>query len=261
MNKKYITSTQNATLKLVKELLKKKAARKKQRLFVIEGLRAVHEIPKSISIRSLLVSESLEESLYEGVEAKEILVLPEGLFSSLSETVASQGIMAIVGCMDMPLASLDLQEGPYLLLENLQDPGNLGTIIRTAHAFDFKGILMTKGCVDLYSPKVVRSTMSSLFYTPIVLDEDIETYLTYLKEKGFVIYATALNEQAEMIYKTSFADQMVLMIGNEGNGISEYGLAHSDHTIIIPMPGGAESLNASVATAVCMYEVLRQKNI
>lgn len=259
MNKKYITSAQNATLKLVKELLKKKAARKKQGLFVVEGIRAVKEIPEHIQIQTVLVSEKVDKEHYEAISAKEILVMPESLFETLSETTSPQGLMAIVKKVDVPLAELQMEEGPYLLLENLQDPGNLGTIIRTAHAFDFKGILMTKGCVDLYSPKVVRSTMSSLFYMPIVMDEEIGTYMDYLKAKGKTIYTTALSDKAQWIHDVTFNQDMALVIGNEGNGVSEYCLEHTDYMMMIPMPGGAESLNASVATAVCMYEVLRQK--
>ena len=117
---------------------------------------------------------------------------------------------------------------------------------------------MTKGCVDLYSPKVVRSTMSSLFYTPIVVDGEIETYIEYLKKKGVTIYTTALNNQAKWVYDMQFEKNMAIVIGNEGNGVSDYCIEHTDHTMIIPMPGGAESLNASVATAICMYEVIRQ---
>ena len=261
MDKKYITSAQNASIKLAKELLKKKAARKKQGLFVVEGIRAVKEIPVHVQIRTLLVSETVDEANYRDVQAKEILVMPEHLFQTISETTTPQGVMAIVQKVDKKLEEMEWQQGPYLLLENLQDPGNLGTIIRSAHAFDFKGIFMTKGCVDLYSPKVVRSTMSSLFYMPIVLDGEIEDYVTYLKEKGLTIYTTALNDKAQCIQDIVFEKNMVLIIGNEGNGVSDYCLEHTDHTMIIPMPGGAESLNASVATAVCMYEVIRQKVI
>lgn len=259
MNKKQITSAQNATLKLVKELMKKKAARKKNGLFIIEGLRAVKEIPQHVKIESLLVSETLDEVLYENIAAKEVLVMSEALFNTITETTSPQGIMAIVHKVDTQLDQLELVEGPCLLLENLQDPGNMGTIIRSAHAFGFKCILMTKGCVDLYSPKVVRSTMSSLFYMPIVLEHETQEYMEYMKEKGFTFYTTALSEKAEMIYDMAFEQKMVLVIGNEGNGVSESCIEQSDHTMMIPMPGGAESLNASIAAAICMYEVVRKQ--
>jgi len=258
MFKKMITSMQNPSMKLVKELLKKRAVRKKQGLFVVEGLRAVKEIPSHVEIQTLFVSEKVEESIYQDLKAKEILVLPENLFNSISETLSPQGIMAIVKKVDRELETFDFMEGRYLVLENLQDPGNLGTIIRTAHAFDFKGILMTKGCVDLYSPKVVRSTMSSLFYMPIVVERDIEDYFSALKKAGISIYTTALRESAKWVYDVDFSEKMALVIGNEGNGVSDYCINESDCTMMIPMPGGAESLNASIASAVCMYEVIRK---
>lgn len=259
MNKKQVTSMQNPSIKLVKDLLKKKAARKKHGLFVIEGIRAVKEIPSPIEIQTLLVSESVEERIYANIFAKDILVLPDHLFDSISETLSPQGVMAIVKKVDCDLEAFKFEEGNYLVLENLQDPGNLGTIIRTAHAFGFKGIFMTKGCVDLYSPKVVRSTMSSLFYMPIVIDREIEEYFHVLKKEQIKIYTTALKEHSKWIYDAAFASKMALVIGNEGNGVSDYCLEQADETVMIPMPGGAESLNASVATAVCMYEIIRKK--
>lgn len=258
MNKKSITSAQNPIIKLVKELMKKKAARKKNGKFVVEGIRAVQEIPKEIQIEYLLVSDQVEESTYSGIKAKQILVLSDDLFSGISETETPQGMMAIVNIPELLLETMNIEDGPYLILENLQDPGNMGTIIRTAHAFAFKGIFITKGSVDLYSPKVVRSTMSSLFYLPIVKDYSIEEYAEYLRDKQVTLYTTALTDSAQPIQKVGFDKRMALVIGNEGNGVSQYCLEHTDHTMIIPMPGGAESLNASVAAGVCMYEVVRK---
>lgn len=257
MNKKSITSMQNPTIKLIKELQKKKAARKKNQLFIVEGIRAVQEIPSNQIMEYLIVSDRLDEAVYHTLSAREVLVLPEDLFCEISDTQTPQGMMAIVKIPDLSLEDMCFSDGPYLILENLQDPGNLGTIIRTAHAFNFKGIFITKGSVDLYSPKVVRSTMSSLFYMPIITDETIETYISHLKAQGVTLYTTALTEGAKPIQKTAFEKRMALIIGNEGNGVSSYCLEETDHTVIIPMPGGAESLNASIAAAVCMYEITR----
>lgn len=257
MNKKSITSLQNPMIKLIKELQKKKAARKKNQLFIVEGIRAVQEIPKEIKIEYLVVSDTLDETVYNTLSAREVLVLPEDLFCEISDTQTPQGMLAVVKMPNRTLEEMCALDGPYLILENLQDPGNLGTIVRTAHAFNFKGIFVTKGSVDLYSPKVVRSTMSSLFYIPIMTDETIETYIEYLKAKGITLYTTALTEEAKPIQETVFEKRMALIIGNEGNGVSSYCLEETDHTVIIPMPGGAESLNASVAAAVCMYEMTR----
>lgn len=248
---------QNPIIKLIRELQKKKAARKKNQLFIVEGIRAVQEIPPHITMKYLIVSDQLDEAVYSTLAVREVLVLPEGLFSEISDTQTPQGMMAIVKMPILSLEEMSISDEPYLLLENLQDPGNLGTIIRTAHAFNFKGVFITKGSVDLYSPKVVRSTMSSLFYMPIITDYTIEEYITYLKEQGITLYTTALTKTAKPIQETKFEKRMALIIGNEGNGVSPYCLEETDHTVIIPMPGGAESLNASIATAVCMYEIIR----
>lgn len=248
---------QNPIIKLIRELQKKKAARKKNQLFIVEGVRAVQEIPPHIIMKYLIVSDKLDEAVYSTLAVREVLVLPEQLFSEISDTQTPQGMMAVVQMPNLSLEEMSISDEPYLILENLQDPGNLGTIIRTAHAFNFKGIFITKGSVDLYSPKVVRSTMSSLFYMPIITDYTIEEYITYLKEQGMTLYTTALTQAAKPIQETTFEKRMALIIGNEGNGVSSYCLEETDHTVIIPMPGGAESLNASIATAVCMYEIIR----
>lgn len=257
MNKVYITSLQNQKIKGIKELLKQKKARQKRQQFVIEGIRAVQEIPKTQLIQTLVVSQNIEAHLYETLQAEECLIVPNILFQELSETMHAQGMLAVLSTVDSALEQLNIEKGAYLILENLQDPGNLGTIIRTAHAFNFKGIFMTKGCTDLYSPKVVRATMSSLFYMPIVLGEEIETYVTFLKNKGVTLYSTALTKKAKRLGNITFQKQMALVIGNEGNGISKMTLEASDEVIQIPMPGGAESLNASVAAGICMYEIMK----
>lgn len=255
MNKKMITSAQNPVIKLVKELQSKKSARKKKGLFIVEGLRGVKEIPSHITIEHLIVSEAQEEHVPSHLQIKEMLVVPNEIFEKISETQSPQGMMAITQMPHLALEDLKLVEGPYLILENLQDPGNLGTIIRTAHAFDFKGILLTKGSVDAFSPKVVRATMSSLFYMPLVVDYSIEEYIAYFKAAQVPLYTTALNEEAKAIGDIAFPKQLGLIIGNEGNGVTKVCIEAAKETMIIPMPGGAESLNASVATAICMYEI------
>lgn len=257
MRKKRITSDQNQKIKWLKELLKKKKIRKEYGCFIVEGLRAIKEIPKTQPISTLVVSETLDPNIYQTLQAEECLIVPETLFQNISETIHSQGMLAVIPTIDQPLNTITIENGAYLILENIQDPGNLGTIIRTAHAFQFKGIFITKGCVDLYSPKVVRSTMSSLFYVPVVLDEEIETYMTFLQNKGFTLYTTALTEQAEPLNKIQFKKPMALVIGNEGNGVSHKCLEMTNKIVKIPMPGGAESLNASIAAGICMYEVMK----
>lgn len=260
MNYKLITSQQNQVIKNVIQLQKKKSARKKAGLFVVEGIRAVNEIPRHIKIDHFITTENIDFEQIPRLKDAKWYVVPESIYKSISETESPQGAMAIV---NMPVASLETLEvkenGFYLLLENIQDPGNLGTMIRTAHAFNVDAVLLTKGTVDLFSPKVVRSTMSSLFHVPVICDYDVTTCINFLKEKGVKLYATNLNHEAKAVYDTTFSSPLAIVIGNEGNGISEEMKEAADEHMIIPMPGGAESLNASIATSICLYEVMRSR--
>ncbi|ADZ84283.1 TrmH family RNA methyltransferase [Cellulosilyticum lentocellum] len=258
MNKKQITSPQNNVIKNIKELQKKKSARKSEGLFVIEGIRGVKEIPSHVKIKYLITTSEVDEKELGAVKAEERLEVSKEIYNSISDTQSPQGAMAVAYMPTYDLVHFNIEAGHYLVLENLQDPGNLGTIIRTAHAFDFKGVFITKGSVDLYSPKVVRSTMSSLFHVPIVIEEEIDTYMDFLKQKGVTLYTTALIPGAKPIYDVTFEEKVAIIIGNEGNGVSERVKEASDHTVIIPMPGAAESLNAAIATSICMYEITRQ---
>lgn len=259
MNKKQITSPQNHVIKNIKELQKKKSARKKERLFIVEGIRAVKEIPSQANIKYVLTTPDVDIATLMNLNPHTWIEVSQEVYKSMSETQSPQGAMAVVTMPDQLLEEQVIEEGNYLLLENVQDPGNLGTIIRTAHAFGFKGVFITKGSVDVYSPKVVRSTMSSLFYVPLVIDYTIEEYIHTFKQAGVSLYAAALTDQAKPIYSLPFDEKKAIIIGNEGNGVSEEVLAATDYTMIIPMPGGAESLNASVATAICMYEITKPK--
>lgn len=249
---------QNSLIKNIMLLQKKKAARKKQGLFVVEGIRSVSEVPVEY-IEYYVTTQEMNEQVLPALKlCKWIIVTPE-IYKAISETEAPQGVMAIVRMPDKKLRDLKIQQdGTYILLENLQDPGNLGTIVRSAHAFNISGIFITKGSVDLYSPKVVRSTMGSLFHVPIVCDEEAVAYIAYLKAAGVKLYTTALTEDARPVYETEFNLPLAIAVGNEGNGLTEAVTSYTDCNMMIPMPGGSESLNASVASSICMYELLRQ---
>ncbi|WP_054741524.1 TrmH family RNA methyltransferase [Cellulosilyticum ruminicola] len=256
-----ITSMQNALIKNIVQLQKKKSARKKQGLFVVEGIRAVNEIPASVEVIHYITTPEIIADEIKHLEAKKWVTVTPEIFKAISETQSPQGAMAVVKMPENPLEHISVKEdGFYLVLENLQDPGNLGTIIRTAHAFNVDGVFLTKGTVDLYSPKVVRSTMSSLFHVPVVVDCEILEYMSALNKAGITTYATHLSDSAKSIYETKFEGGVALIIGNEGNGISYEVKEKVEKHIIIPMPGGCESLNASVATSICLYEVMRQRD-
>ncbi len=258
MQNNIISSTQNPIIKTIIQLQKKKATRKKEKLFIVEGIKSINEIPANYQVRYYITTPELTKQQIHALEGKRWIVVTEEVYKTISDTTTPQGAMAVVEIPEVSLDKLTFEKQRFhLVLENIQDPGNLGTIIRTAHAFGVQAILITKGSVDLYSPKVVRATMGSLFHVNICIDYDIEEYVSHLQKAKIPIYATAL-EEAKPLFDVDFKEQLAIVIGNEGNGVSEYIKKAADHKIMIPMPGGSESLNASVATSICIYEVMRQ---
>lgn len=182
----------------------------------------------------------------------------EGLADAVDQTdAADQADTAEPGKVSAPLPT----GKPALLivvLENLQDPGNLGTIIRTAEAAGASGILLSKGCADLYNPKVTRSTMGSIFRLPFVYTDDLKGALLQLKGQGIRMLAAHLKGSVDL-YEESFVGPTALLIGNESRGLTDETAALADQAIRIPMSGKVESLNAAVAAAVCMFEAKRQR--
>ena len=258
MQNSIISSAQNAVIKLIGQLQSKKSARVKEKLFIVEGIRAVKEIPSHYKVKYYVTTPALSKEELPQLDSKKHIVVTEELYRSISDTKTPQGVMAIAEIPGTELTDLCLsQEGIYLVLENIQDPGNLGTIIRTAHAFGVKHIFITKGSVDVYSPKVVRAAMGSLFHITVCIGYEIEDYINVLKKDQVTIYVTDL-EEAQPVFDITFKRPLAIVIGNEGNGISEYVRNAADYKMMIPMPGGSESLNASVAASICIYELMRQ---
>ena len=193
-------------------------------------------------------------------DRKELIYVPDSIFKEISDTENPQGILAIARFKFQELKGLKIKEKPTLVfLDRLQDPGNMGTIIRTADAFNIDGIIINGGCVDPYNPKVVRATMGSIFRIPIYHVEDSVQGLSSLKERGLRIFATSL-EGSVPIYDIDYNDGFILVIGNESTGVSDEIYSLSDKLIRIPMPGEAESLNAGVAASIIMYEAMKQRS-
>ncbi|MHC1748794.1 MAG: TrmH family RNA methyltransferase [Cellulosilyticaceae bacterium] len=260
MKNKFITSMQNPIIKNITLLKHKKSERKKQNLFIIEGIRSVNEIPAHYEVAYYITTDEFDIDQIKHFNEERWIVVTDEIYKAISDTMTPQGVMAIVKIHEYSLMDITNKPNPfYLVLENIQDPGNLGTIIRTAYGFGVDAVFLTKGCCDLYSPKTVRSTMGAVFHVPIIMDVMIEECLTWFKEKEIKIYATAL-EDSEPIFKKNFTTGGALVIGNEGNGISEVVRELADEKISIPMPGGLESLNASIAASICMYEIMKQKH-
>lgn len=260
-----ITSSSNKLIKEIK-MLQKRKERWSKKSFFIEGTRAVEQCIKSnakikhiVYSRDILGSE-IDKVLYlideENYETYEI---SNKLFKEISDTDNPQGIMAIVSFDEFSLGDILKENNFIIVLDRVQDPGNLGTIIRTADAFGANGIIVTNGCVDVYNPKTIRSTMGSIFQIPIVHMGEMREVLEVLKQENTSIISSSLNTD-KYSYDIDFKTSCAIVIGNEAQGISKEVLNLSDQLVKIPMVGEAESLNAAIASGVLMYEVLRQRS-
>lgn len=253
-----ITSRDNKYVKLAKSLCTKQG-RDKEGLFIIEGYRNVRDAAaKRAKIEFILVSDRCGYDLAP-LKGCRMYTLAPRIFDYVSDTVTPQGIMAICKMEEWSFSDIELDEKSLIVVcENLQDPGNAGTIIRTADAAGAKAVIMTKGCVDIYNPKVTRSLMSSLFSVKVVRNKNIDAVFGFLKSNGIKSVAGALCDKSQHLFDADLTGKAALFIGNEGNGLSEDAVKRCDVKVTIPMLGGAESLNASVAGSVMMYEFVRQ---
>ena len=253
----WIESKENTFFKLAKKLKDRKGRNKEQK-YIIEGFRLVQEAFKAgCKIDSIVVNndgeKKLKQYLEQYLDGVRVYLMEDGLFSQLTSTENPQGIIAVLEIEDK---RDNLNGDFYLLCDKVQDPGNLGTIIRTAHAAGVTGIILTKGTVDIYNDKVIRSTMGSIFYVPIIHDNDL-SFLKGLKNDGFNLVATSLQESKDF-FREDLCGKIILSVGNEGNGISDEIFDMADIKVKIPMPGGAESLNVAIATSIILFERVRQ---
>jgi len=242
-----ITSVKNEKVKKWKKLHKKKE-RLKTQTFLIEGFHLLEEAWKSNwDILEIIVQENIQ--IPNWCKAFDIEMVTENVFQHISETQTPQGIAAVVKIKEHKINEGDF----YLLIDAIQDPGNLGTIIRTADACGIDGIILGNGTVDLYNDKVIRATQGSIFHVPIV-QSDLQDVILQLKEKGFSIWATALKSAKK--YNEIFINQKVaLILGNEGSGVDESFIHLADEVVKIPIYGKAESLNVSIAAGILMYYI------
>lgn len=267
-----ITSASNDRIKYIKKLLKSSKERNEAGLYIVEGIRMFREIPEAV-IDSIYVSESFYEKNKELVDGYHIepIIVSDSIFNGISDTGTPQGILALVRMQPYTLddvlgkyskrktSVLDIyEEEPFVIIaERLQDPGNVGTIIRTAEGAGATGIILSSDSVDIYNPKVVRSTMGSIFRMPIYISRDLAADIDTIKTKGVTIYGAHLKGKA--FYEKDFKKGCGFLVGNEGNGLSDEISAKADDLIRIPMKGKVESLNAATSAAVISYEVLRQR--
>ncbi len=250
---KEITSSKNKTVCELKKL-KQKKYREQSGMFLSEGYRNVMDSIKKQQPSMLFVENTFAEPV-PALEGTDIYRVSDAVLKEICETKTPQGIVAV---FHMP-EERKITSGQVLLLNGVSDPGNLGTILRTALASGFTDIVMDENCADVFSPKVVRSAMSAIFSLNLIRVKDLADLVSALQEQGYTIYGAALTETAKSIYETSFSDKTAIMLGSEANGISKELLTTLNEVYIIPMDSDIESLNVAVAGGISMYEVLRRK--
>lgn len=259
-----IISTANLKVKRVVQLRKKKRARDEAGMFLVEGIRMFREIPAGL-LREIYVSESCMEKegkmIREAAEQAGIRpeLVSDAVFEYLSDTRTPQGILSVVARTTCTMEEITGGTYPHVLvLDRLQDPGNVGTILRAAEGAGVTGVLLDSECADIYNPKTIRSTMGSVFRMPFCYTQDLEAGIRRLKEKGIHIYAAHL--EGEHFYdEEDYCRPCAFLIGNEGKGLRKEIAGMADTYIRIPMAGRVESLNAAVASTILMFEVSRQR--
>ena len=253
-----ITSTSNERIKDIKKIIKSSKERYERGLFVVEGIRMFKEIPAE-RIDSIYVSESGWDKYSDIINEYNLEpnIVSDKIFAGISDTSTPQGILSLVRMYTYALEDVMGENSFIIIGEKIQDPGNLGTIIRTAEGAGVTGIVLSDDSVDIYNPKVVRSTMGSIFRLPIYISHNLNSDIDLLKEKQIVIYGAHLD--GEDFYKCDFKGSCGFLVGNEGNGLSKDIALKADKLVKIPMNGKVESLNVAISTAVISYEVLRQR--
>lgn len=258
-----ITSKDNEFVKHVKKL-KEKKYREEYNEFIIEGIKIIEEaIEENAKIKSIIICEDCKnqsafpnELMYE-VAKMNCIYVSEKIFLSLSDVSNPQGIMAIIEKDKKEDNKIDFSPKYFLLLDNIQDPGNMGTIIRTCDSLNMKQLIISKGSSDVYNPKVVRATMGAIFRVKIVETDDLVKTIKEMKKHKIKVYATDLKTK-KSIYCVDYK-KSAIVIGNEANGVSKEVLKEADERIKIPMLGKTESLNAGVATSIILYEMHRNE--
>lgn len=257
-----ITSKDNDTIKFLKKL-KDKKYRDQENSYIIEGAKLIKEaIQENIKIKMVILCDgcsaenAIDSDLKYEIAKYECICVSEKIFLGLTNVVNPQGILAVVE-KNNNTNEIDYNDDLFLILDDLQDPGNMGTILRTADSINLKQIIVSKGSADVYNPKVVRSTMGAIFRIKVIESDDLSKTIKEMKKHKIKVAATSLQTD-KSIYDINY-EKTAIVIGNEANGVSDKVLETVDEKIKIPMAGKTESLNASVATAIVLYEAVRQK--
>ena len=257
-----ITSKDNENIKNIRKL-KEKKYRDLNNKYIIEGIRILKEaIEENAKIDTIVICEdyskdnSLDKKLLYEIAKYNCIYVDRKVFSVLTDVQNPQGILAVIE-KNSSEENIDYNQDMIVLLDGIQDPGNLGTIIRTIDSVGLNQVIISKETADTYSPKVVRSTMGAIFRVNVIESMDLINTIKTLKKHKFKVHATSLNSEKD-IYNIDY-NKTCIVIGNEGNGVTKEVIEASDDSIKIPMLGKTESLNASVATGIILYEYVRKK--
>lgn len=258
-----IESVSNSKVKEVIKLQKNSRFRKKTGCFVVEGWRMISEVPNWYFKQIFVTEDKIEDlqAMFEGgYDALPVETVTEKVLKEMSLDQGSQGVLGLVK-MPVECDLLTKEENPLIVvLEDVQDPGNLGTILRTAEAAGVDQVVMSKGTVDLYNPKVIKATMGAIFRLHIARDVDLEMYLDILTQKGVKIYGAHLKAK-DRHFEADYTGGTAFLMGNEGNGLSDKLSKKATDLIKIPMAEAAESLNVAMATGILVYEAVRQRSV
>lgn len=266
-----ITSTSNAKVKRLVNLKKKRKARDEEKVFLAEGIRMFREAPPEI-LREIYVSETFYKKERNEIERvmdgggrtgappkASLEIFSDMVFDYVSDTRTPQGVLCVARQREHTLSDVSGGENPHIIvLDRLQDPGNLGTIFRAAEGAGATGIVMDRECVDIYNPKTIRSTMGSVYRMPFCYVRDLSDAVRGLRERGIRTYAAHLEGRCDYD-EEDYCRSCAFLIGNEGNGLTEEIAKLADTYIKIPMQGQVESLNAAVAASILMFEAARQR--
>ena len=257
-----ICSASNTQIQNLIKLQKQARFRRKQQLFVAEGIKMLREAAEQGKLKKIYATEEKWNLWQEEISADmgdfDYELVSDAVFKQISETVTPQGILGLVSIPVYELQDiLGDDRHRYLLLDDIRDPGNLGTIMRTAEGAGMSGIILSRESVDLFNPKVVRSTMGAIFRVRYCYVEDLPEVARQIRNLGYEVYGTAM--EGSVVYdEPDYTKGAAVVIGNEANGISQAVFQEMSGRIRIPMSGQLESLNAAVSAAIIMYEMNRQ---
>lgn len=257
-----LTGIHNPLVKAAAEL-KQKKYRQQQGLFLAEGLRTVEEAVAARAVQSIFytaIEDDRTRSVLECAAERQVKLycVSDGVMKKIADTETPQGIIAVCAMQQPSLEQLVAGGKLLLVLDRVGDPGNLGTMLRTADAAGIGGVVLLKGCADIYAPKTVRSSMGSLFHLPVLSGIGEAELLGGVRKAGYQLLVTCL-DGADNLYKADLSGRLAFVMGNEANGVSEGLLAAADKRVYIPMQGRAESLNVAMAAGIVMFEALRRQ--